>query len=177
MGLKMIHRDLFAFEMRERIFKDGIEIFDSGFWTPNALTNEGQAHMLNVWAREEANLDKYLMLLNDPDPVPTKTSLLTTVTESVTPGSNGYDRQQIEAGDWGAPILDAGDMEISAAQKTFGQFSGNVPVSHVALCSVATGTSGTLFLYVPTAYFNANDESREFVSGESYLITLRDKQI
>lgn len=172
----MKKNNLFAFEMRERIFKDGVEVFDSGFWTPNDLTHEGQAHILNVWAREQGNSDKFLMLLNNPDPTPDKTSTLSTVTESVAPGSLGYNRQQILSGDWSEPALDAGDMRVTAAQKMFGSFTGNVPVSHVALCSAATGISGTLFLYVPTSYFNDNVQSRVFVSGESYLITLRDKQ-
>jgi hypothetical protein len=178
---RLIEVEPFAFEMREQIFRgtpeDGELIFDSDFWAPNALTNEGQAHMLNVWAREQANLSKYLMLLNMPaGGAPTKTTVYAGLTESTTPGSNGYARQQIASGDWGAPALDSGDQQISAAQKTFGQFSGNVPVSHVGLISASTGT-GTFFLWVSTAYHTANSSARTFVSGESYLVTLRDKQI
>jgi hypothetical protein len=172
----------FAFEMRERIYngtpEDGELIFDSGFYTPNALTNEGQAHMLNVWAREQANLAKWLNLLNMPGAgAPVKTTTMANMTEAVAPGTNGYARQQIVAGDWGAPALDAGDMQISAAQKTFGQFTGNVPVSHVGLVSAGTGTAGTFFLWVSTAFHTANNTARTFVNGESYLVTLRDKQI
>lgn len=178
---KLMEVDSLAFEMREQIYRgtpqDGELIFDSGFFAPNALTNEGQAHMLNVWAREQANLAKYLMLLNMPAAgAPTKTTVYAGLTESVAPGSNGYARQQIAAGDWGAPALDAGDQQISAAQKTFGQFTGNVPVSHVGLISTATG-SGTFFLWVSTAYHTANNTARTFVLGESYLVTLRDKQV
>lgn len=167
-----------AFEMREQIFdKDGNIIFDSEFYTPNALTNDGQAHMLNVWAREQANLNKWLMLLNmAAGAAPTKTSTLATITEAITVNNNGYARTQIAAGDWGAPSLDSGDQQITAAQKTFGPFTGNVPVTHVALASVASTFTGTLFLYVSTAYHTANSAARTFVNGESYLVTLRDKQ-
>lgn len=116
------------------------------------------------------------MLLDMPGAgAPVKTDVYADLTESVSPGSNGYNRQQIAAGDWGAPALDGGDQQIVAAQKTFGQFSGNVPVSHVGLVSAATGT-GTFFLWVSTAYHTTNNVSRTFVSGESYLVTLRDKQ-
>lgn len=179
--IKFIEVDRLAFEFREQIYRgtpeDGELIFDSGFYSPNALTNEGQAHMLNVWAREQSNLNKYLMLLDMPaGAAPTKTTVYGGLTESVAPGSAGYNRQQIAAGDWGAPALDAGDQQIAAAQKTFGPFSGDVPVSHIGLLSASTGT-GTFFLYVSTAYHTSNNISREFVSGESYLVTLRDKQI
>lgn len=168
--------DDFAFEMRERIYKGGKLIFDSEFYIPNALTNAGQADMLNVWARETTDLAKYLMLLNMPaGAAPTKTTVYAGLTESVTAGTNGYARQQILAADWSAPALDTGDMQTAAAQKTFGPFTGNVPVSHVGLVSASTGT-GTFFLYVSTAYHTTNNTARTFVSGESYLITLRDKQ-
>ena len=175
---QLVEVDNLAFEMREEIFdKDGNKVFDSEFYSPNALTNDGQAHMLNVWAREQANLNKWLTLLNmAAGAAPTKTSTLSTITEAITVGSNGYARQQIAAGDWGAPALDSGDQQITAAQKTFGPFTGNVPVSHVALASVGSTFTGTLFLYVSTAYHTANTASRTFVNGESYLVTLRDKQ-
>ena len=170
-----------AFEMREQVFRgtpeDGDLIYDSEFFTPNALTNDGQAHMLNVWAREQANLAKWLMLLNmAAGAAPTKTSTLATITEAEVIGTDGYVRQQIAAGDWGAPALDAGDQQITAAQKTFGPFTGNVPVTHVGLCSIGSTFTGTFFLYVSTAYHTANNSARTFVSGESYLVTLRDKQ-
>jgi hypothetical protein len=166
-----------AFEMREQIFRDGELVFDSEFYQPNALTNDGQAHMLNVWAREQANLNKWLMLLNMPGgAAPTKTSTLATITESITVNTGAYLRQQIGATDWTAPALDVGDEQISASQKTWAFSGATVPVSHVALASVASTFVGTLFLYVSTAYHTATGLSRAFVSGESYLVTLRDKQ-
>jgi hypothetical protein len=128
-----------------------------------------------VWARAQSAKANWLMLINMPGS-PTKTSTLLTITEAITINTNGYARQLISTSDWGAPALDVGDQQISASQKTFGQFTGNVPVTHVALASLASTFSGTLFLYVPTAYFTANATARTFVNGESYLVTLRDKQ-
>jgi hypothetical protein len=175
---KVIPASELAFEMREQIFDvNGNEIFDSEYYMPNALTNDGQAHMLNVWAREQANLTKFLFLLNMAAGLaPVKTSTLSTITEAVTINTNGYARQMISSADWGAPSLDTGDQQITATQKTFGTFTGNVPVTHVALASVASTFTGTLFLYVSTAYHTANSAARTFVTGESYLVTLRDKQ-
>jgi hypothetical protein len=134
--------------------------------------------MLNVWAREIANNQKWLMLLNMAGATaPTKTHVLTTITEAITINTNGYARTQISPTDWTSPSLDVGDQQVASSQKTFGQFTGNVPVTHVALASVASTFTGTLFLHVPTAYYTANGTARTFVNGESYLVTLRDKQI
>ena len=178
LGGVLVPAESLAFEMREEIYDiDGALIYDSGFWTPNALTNDGQAHILNVWAREQSNLNKWLMLLNMATPnEPTKTSTFATITESVTVATNGYGRVQISPTDWSSPALSSGDEQISSGQKTFGAFTGNVPVTHVGLASVASTFSGTFFLYVPTAYYVANATARTFVTGESYLVTLRDKQ-
>lgn len=171
-----------ALEMREEIrYDDGYSgpktIFDSGWWEPNALANEGQASMLNVYFLGTSNPSKYIGLLNMPSSIPTKTTVCTTMTESVATGTNNYNRIQINTGDWGSPALDAGDEQIQAAQKTFGVFSGNVPVSHVFGTTASTGTGGLFLFFIPTAYFTANAVARTFVNGESYLVTLRDKQI
>src|SRR5947199_258552 len=84
-----------AFEMREQITFNGELTYDSGWWSPNALANEGQASMLNVYFKEASNVSKYLALLNMPSSVPSKTTTMGTMTESTTPGTNGYNRQQI----------------------------------------------------------------------------------
>ena len=167
----------FAFEMREKVFRKGKLVFDSGFYLPNTLTNAGQADMLNTWARETSPLSKYLMLLNMPAAgAPTVTTVYSGLTESVAPGTNGYTRKQILSTDWGVPALDAGNMRISTGDITFGQFAGNVPVSHVGLISSSSGT-GTFFLYISTLYHTTNNAARTFVSGESYVVVLRDKLI
>lgn len=173
-----------AVEMREQIGRIDPEtgedlgiFFDSG-WIPNALTNEGQALFLNVVFRETSNVGKYLALLNMVGGgAPTAVTTMGTMTESATPGTNGYDRQQILAGDWTTPALDSGNEQLQSPQKQFGPFTGPVPVSHVFLVSTATGTSGVGILHVPTSYYVSNASARTFASGEYYLVTLRDKQI
>lgn len=171
-------RNPFAFEMREQVLSaDGEEIFDSGYWEPNALTNDGQSDMLNVWARETSAKEKWLCLLNMPGgAAPTKTSTISTISECAPIGTNAYARLRLLASSWSAPALDTGDEQIAAPQMTFGQFTGNSPVSHVGLISIGSTFTGTFFLYVSTAYHTANATSRTFVNGESYLVTLRDKQ-
>ena len=175
----LIGWDALAFEMREQIYRDNELIFDSGprEFIPNQLTNDGQANMLNVWARgTAADNPKWLMLLNQGTLGPSKASTFGNITEAITINTNGYARQCVSNTDWTAPALASGDQQMSSGQKTFGQFTGNVPVTHVALASAASQFSGTLYLYVPTAYFTANAAARTFVNGESYLVTLQDKQ-
>lgn len=177
MILNKEHKDPFAFEIRERIFRGKKLIFDSKFYSPNTLTNAGQADMLNAWARETSPLAKYLMLLNMPaGGAPTKTTVYGGLTESVAPGSNSYNRIQLLAADWGTPALSSGDMQVSTVEKTFGPFTGDVPVSHVGLISTPTGT-GTFFLFISTLYHTTNNAARTFVAGEQYAVTVRDKQV
>src|ERR1041385_4032704 len=147
--IKLVELSDLAIEIREQIFDvDGNLTYDSEYYTPNALTNDGQASMLNVWMRGTAAPQIWLMLLNMTTGL-SKTSQLTTITESSVIGSNGYARQQTLTSDWGAPSLSSGDMETVAAQKTFGSFTGNVNVTHVGAASIGSTFTGTFFLYVP----------------------------
>jgi hypothetical protein len=92
------------------------------------------------------------------------------LTESKAPGVDGYSRQQILAGDWGAPALDAGDMQTQAAEKAFGPISGSaMTVTHMALVTVATGTAGKLLLFL------ALSASTTVAVGQSFKYTLRAK--
>lgn len=113
----------------------------------NALTDQGEDQVLRVFFREEANPAKYFLLLNQADPVDTDTIAL--LTESKTPGTNGYARVQVLAADWGAPALAAGDYKTTAAQKTFGPAATTAwTVTHVGLVTTAAGVTSpaTLFL-------------------------------
>lgn len=176
-----LYEEPLFFEMHEEVwFDDGHrkrKTFDSGWWQPNAMANEGQASVLSVYWLGTSTPAKYLALLNMPSVVPTKTTTMGTMVEATTPGVSTYNRQLISTGDWTSPALDSGDEQIQAAQKTFGAFTGNVPVSHVCVVTTSTGTGGLFLLFVNTAYFTNNALARTYVSGESYLVTLRDKQI
>jgi hypothetical protein len=146
----------------------GEVLWEDPAWIPNALVDEGEESILNVWLREQANPGKYLMCLNQA--APAETAAMTALTESKTPGSDGYNRQQIAAGDWSAPALDAGDMQSSAAEKTFGPITGTaMTVTHVALVTVATGTGGKFLLFL------ALSATTTIAVGQSLRYTLRAK--
>lgn len=124
---------------------------DSGFHR-NALTDEGEASVLNVYFREQTNPSKYLALLNMAGSPPTDTTTMAGMTESETPGTDGYARTQIANTDWAAPSAVGGDQQTAAAQKTWTNTgSGAWTISHVALVTAATGTSGLFICYVATS--------------------------
>jgi hypothetical protein len=117
-------------------------------WRLNALTDQGEQSVLEVYFREQANPTKYGALLNmGTDPVDTDT--IATLTETKAPGTGGYARQQFLAADWGASALVGGDYKTTAAQKTWGAAVTTAwTVTHVALVTTATGVASpaTLFL-------------------------------
>jgi hypothetical protein len=132
---------------------------------PNALADEGELDLLNVYLREQAHKTKYLCLLGG---TPSDTTTMATMTEAQTPGSGGYARQQVLAADWSAPGLVGGDEQTAAAQKTFGPNSGATwAFSYVGLVTTATGTAGLFLSYVATS------AARSIDSGMSYLVTFK----
>jgi hypothetical protein len=131
------------------VYPDGTWDWVDDDFRPNVLVDEGEASVINVYLREQANVSKYLMLISGA--APAETAVMSGLTESETPGTDGYNRQQIAAGDWGAPALDTGDMQSSAAEKTFGPNTGAAwTIAHVAGVTVATGTAGLFLFYITT---------------------------
>jgi hypothetical protein len=118
---------------------DGSIAWQEDDWTFNALHDAGEQSMLNVYLKEQANPTKYLALLNDATIAETD-GTMSAVTETKTPGTGGYDRQQIIAADWTDDGLQGGDYRFSAAEKTFGPVAtATMTVTHAALCTTATG--------------------------------------
>lgn len=114
-------------------------------WVPNALHDAGEQSMLNVYLREQANVAKHLGLLNDSTVAETD-GTMSAVTEMTTPGTNGYNRQQILSTDWTDDGLVGGDYRFSAAEKTFGPIvTAAQTATHAALSTTATG-AGILIL-------------------------------
>jgi hypothetical protein len=173
--------------LRDRVLApDGTVVYEGARAIPNALTNDGQASNLNVWLRGTAAPAMYGALLNMAGAgAPVKTQTMTTggaspnnFTESQTPGSGGYNRVQWVVGtaDWpNAPALNAGDMQVSSVQKTFGPFTGNTSITHLAFVTVATGNAGLVLLYVAGSYYAANAAAQVLASGQSYQVSLTDK--
>lgn len=91
---------------------------------------------------------------------PSDTTSMATMTELTTPGSNGYDREAVAFTDPGT----SGETE-NTAEITFGPFSSDLGnVTHVALVSASTGTSGDLTFYWTAAV------ARDPANGDSITI-------
>lgn len=146
---------------------EGDTLWEDPDWMPNALADEGEASILNVYFLETANPSKYLACMND---TPAETDIMTGITESKAPGADGYNRQQLTAGAWSSPALDSGDMQIAAAEETFGPITGSsMTVSHVFVTTASTGTAGLLILYL------ALSATSTIAVGQSLKYTLRVK--
>jgi hypothetical protein len=129
------------------ISPEGDVLWSDPDWMPNALHDAGEQSMLNVYLKEQANVAKHLGLLNDGTVAETD-GTMSAVTETQTPGSAGYNRQQIAAGDWTDDGLQGGDYRFTAAEKTFGPASGSSwTATHASLSSTSTG-AGILILTV-----------------------------
>jgi hypothetical protein len=137
-------------------------------WIENTLVDEGEQSVLEVYFREQANPTKYLALINQATPAETDT--MASLTESKSPGTGGYSRQQILGTDWGATALNAGDMQTTAAAKTFGPIATSaLTATHIVLTTTATGTGGKFLLYI------ALSATTVIAAGQSFVYTLSTK--
>lgn len=128
---------------------EGDILWEDPDWVPNALADEGEEAILNVFYRETSNLSKYLALIEGGTTPPAETSTMSYLgggagaKETRVPGVDGYTRPQIIAADWGAPALSSGDYQTAAAQKTFGPATSNnwTALTHIAIVSASSGQS------------------------------------
>lgn len=145
---------------------EGDVLWEDPDWMPNALHDAGEQSMLNVYLKENANPSKYLGLLNDASIAETD-GTMSAVTESQTPGTNTYNRQQIAAGDWTDDGLQGGDYRFSAAEKTFGPITTSaITATHASLSTTSTG-AGLLLLTI------ALSGTTTVNVGQSFKYTLR----
>lgn len=128
---------------------DGSVEWQDSDWQLNALCDEGETSMLNVYLKEAANPAKHLALIDGTTTPPGETSTMAYLGggagagETKTPGSNGYNRQQILNTDWTDDGLISGDARFSAAEKTWGPATTGAWIcSHAALVTAATGQTG-----------------------------------
>lgn len=137
-------------------------------WSDNALADEGEQQMLDVYLRGATGpTNFYLGLVNDT-PVDTDTVALLTGE----PSGNGYARQLIERSNTGWPTLalDSGDYRAVSSVETFTASGGSIgPVTYSFITTTVSGTGGLLVLY------NALSTSRTLASGESLDVTSRVK--
>ena len=114
-------------------------------WIENTLADEGEQSVLNVYFREQAHPTKYGALLTA---APSETTTNATMTEL---SGGSYARQQYLAADWAAPVLNSGDYQTTASAKTFGPATTAswTGITHFALVTSASGTTGSFILYLP----------------------------
>lgn len=109
-------------------------------WQSNALADEGEADMINVYFRTQAKrASLFGRLYND---TPLETDTLATLTGEVT--GTGYAAVTFTNADanWGAPSLNAGDMQSTSNVYTFTAGGAWTAATHLVLATVATGTAG-----------------------------------
>lgn len=119
-------------------------VAEMGEWTRNALLDEGEQDITNVYFLQTSDLTKYLALLKGTQPSETDTMAFLsggTNGEIGVPPVGGYARIQVLNTDWATPVLNSGDYQTTAAQKTFGPNSSGVtwPITSVSLVTAATG--------------------------------------
>ncbi len=124
---------------------------------PSTVGANNMLDALNGRATQTART-MYLALLTA---APTDATTMATMTELATPGSDGYSRQTVS---WTAPSGDPSESENTGAI-TFGPLTADLGnVTHIALVSAATGTSGDLVWYWTA------DEAKDPSSGDSLTI-------
>lgn len=129
---------------------DGSVVWQEEDWQFNGLHDAGELSMLDVYLREQANVAKFLALLNDASLAETD-GTMAAVVESKAPGVDGYARQQYTApGDWVSDGLQGGDYRMSGAEKTFGPVTGTtLTATASAVTTTAATTAGLLLMTLP----------------------------
>ena len=105
----------------------------------NALADEGEGDVLDVYFNNQAVRASLFLRLYDDTPIETDT--LATIVNEV--AESGYGAITVTRDtDWTEPALDAGDMQTVMTQKTFNATGTWDPAVSLVLATVATGTSG-----------------------------------
>lgn len=155
-----IHPTYWKFEHKN---KDGEVIWDQD-WTQNALADEGEEDILDVYFRgAAAPASFYVRLFND---TPVETDSISDLTNE--PSGNGYAAQTIErsAVGWPTLALDSGDFRAVSKTVTFTASGGDwdQSVTNLAL-TTSTDSSGLLVAYV------ALSATRTLTNGDSLDVT------
>ncbi len=121
------------------------EVRRSQLWTPNALADEGEKDILDVYFDDVAvRTNTYLRLYND---TPIETDTLATLTGEVT--GTSYDGIQVARGtDWSDPALDSGDMRTVTGTKTFTAGGTWSAATQLILGTAQNGTAGLHLAWV-----------------------------
>lgn len=143
--------------------KFDLEVARSQLWTGNALADEGEKDILDVYFDDVAvRSSLWLRLYND---TPAETDTLATLTGEVT--GTGYAAIELVRGtDWSDPALDSGDMQTITPTKTYTAGGAWSAATQLVLATVATGTAG---LFIAWAALSA---TRTLASADTLDVTL-----
>lgn len=146
------------------VVKGGVadrEIMQSQLWTPNALADEGEIDVLNVYFDVQPVRDPlYFSLHNDGTIAEADT--MATILAEVTEG--GYARIAVARGvDWSAPAAVAGTTSVV---KTFNATATWTAAQAMVLGTALTGTAG---LHIAWVNLSA---TRSLVNGDSLDVDL-----
>jgi hypothetical protein len=149
-------------EVLKGSFRD-LEIMRSQLWTPNALADEGEIDILDVYVEDQAvRASTFFRLYND---TPAETDTLATLVNEVS--GTGYGGITVTRGtDWSAPALDSGDGMSTSVVKTFTAGGTWTAATQLVWASVASGTSGLFLGWV------ALSATRTLVNTDTLDVTL-----
>jgi hypothetical protein len=138
---------------------------------PNALMDEGEEQILDVYLRAAAAPSSHYFGLgnNGGTPgVPAETATLAGITEV---SGAGYGRIAVARNttDWPTLALDAGDFQASSAVKQFSATGTWTAADYLFLTTVASGTAGKLIATI------ALSASRVLLNGDKLDVSLKVK--
>lgn len=141
-----------------------VDIRRSQLWTPNALMDEGEKDILDVYFDDVAVRTSLFYRLYSDGAI-AETDTLATLTGEVS--GTGYGAQTVTRGtDWADPTLDSGDMQTTSTQKTFSATGTWTAADELVLATVGSGTSGLALAWV------ALSTTRTLVNGDDLNVTL-----
>lgn len=143
--------------------RQDVEIQRSQLWTPNALADEGEIDILDVYLDDVAvRTSTFFRLYND---TPLETDTLATLINEVS--GTGYAGITVTRGtDWPQPALDAGDALTTSVVKTFTAGGTWTAATQLVWASVASGTAGLFLGWV------ALSATRTLVDTDTLDVTL-----
>lgn len=141
-----------------------LEVIQSQLWTPNALVDEGEKSILDVYLDDIAVITTtYFRLYSDGAIAETDTLAL--LTGEVT--GTGYTGIAVTRNtDWTDPTLDGGDMQTTSSTKQFSASGTWTAADELVWATVATGTAGLHLGWV------ALSATRTLTSGDTLDVTL-----
>ncbi len=140
------------------------ELVRAQLWTPNALIDEGEKSILDVYLDDVAVITTtYFRLANDGAIAETDTLALLANEVSGT----GYDGIAVTRNtDWTDPTLDSGDMQTTSSTKQFSATGTWTAASELIWATVQNGTAGLFLGWV------ALSATRNLVNGDTLDVDL-----